>query len=275
MSDGVLGRRSAPLIVGLAALWLALPVCISAQGQIGPAVVAPPTAPPIVARVGAPFDLSGYWVAVVTEDWRYRMVTPDKGDFPGLPLNPEGRRVADSWDPAKDVASGNQCKSYGAAAIMRVPTRLHITWDNDTTLRIDTDAGMQTRIFHFGSAPLSGAPSWQGYSVADWEGLRPRGFVLPVVAGSGGPARPPQEGYLKVITTQLKPGYLRKNGVPYSANAVVEEYFDSFTEPNGDTWLVVTTIVTDPTYLVQPFIVSSQYKKTDASGWHPTPCEAK
>jgi hypothetical protein len=157
---------------------------------------------------------------------------------------------------------------------MRVPTRLHITWDNDTTLRIDTDAGMQTRIFHFGSAPPSGAPSWQGYSVADWEGLRPRGFVLPVVAGTGA-ARPAQEGYLKVITTQLKPGYLRKNGVPYSANAVVEEYFDSFTEPNGDTWLVVTTIVTDPTYLVQPFIVSSHYKKTDASGWHPTPCEAK
>lgn len=265
-------RKYGVTVLGMvAALLLVGPVRTSAQFPPGP----PPEH--LTPRANAPIDLTGYWVAVVTEDWRYRMVTPAKGDFPGVPVNDDGRKLADMWDPAKDVASGNQCKSYGAAAIMRVPTRLHITWDNDTTLRLQTDAGTQTRVFHFdGTPPPGGAPQLQGYSVASWEGLRPRGFVLPVVAGSGTGARPGQEGYLKVITTELRPGYLRKNGVPYSDKTSVEEYFDSFKEPNGDTWLVVTAIVTDPVYLNGSYITSSQFKKLpDASGWNPTPCEAK
>jgi hypothetical protein len=74
----------------------------------------------------------------------------------------------------------------------------------------------------------------------------------------------------------MLPGYLRKNGVPYGANASVEENFDSFKTPNGDQWLVVTTIVTDPQYLTQPFITSTHFKKLpDAAGWNPTPCDAK
>ncbi len=105
---------------------------------------------PPSAKSAAPVDLTGYWVSVVTEDWRYRMVTPMKGDYPSIPLNAEGKRVADSWDPAKDEAAGNQCKSYGAGNVMRVPERLRITWQDDNTMRIDTDAGQQTRIFHFG-----------------------------------------------------------------------------------------------------------------------------
>ena len=60
--------------------------------------------------------------------------------------------MADTWDPAKDEAAGEQCRAYGAANIMRVPGRLHITWQNDTTLRIDTDAGTQTRLIRFGAA---------------------------------------------------------------------------------------------------------------------------
>jgi hypothetical protein len=193
-----------------------------------------------------------------------------------VPLNSEGKRVADTWDPAKDEASGNQCKSYGAAAIMRVPTRLHITWEDDRTLRVDTDAGMQSRRLHFSkSALVGGTPDWQGYSFASWEGLKHGGFVLPTVMGGAGTG-PAPEGYLKVLTIHMRAGYLRKNGVPYSANASVEEYFDSFKEPNGDTWLVVTTIVTDPQYLSEPYITSSHFKKQrDDSGWNPTPCEAK
>lgn len=264
-------RRSALLGAGLALLSFAAPTRVNAQ--IGFA----PTAAPANPHTGAPEDLTGYWVSVVTEDWRYRMITPDKGDYPGIFLTPEGQRIAQSWDPAKDEAAGEQCKSYGAPAIMRVPTRLHVTWDNDTTLRIETDAGKQVRLIHFDSTepPKNEAPSWQGYSVASWEGLRPRGFVIPVVAG-GGAAKPRDEGYLKVITKNLRPGYIRKNGVPYGANTVVEEYFDSFSEPNGDTWLVVTSIVTDPQYLAQSYLTSSQFKKLpDASGWNPTPCEAK
>ena len=87
---------------------------------------APP--PPKTAREGAPVDLTGYWVSVVTEDWRWRMVTPIKGDFASIPLNAEGRKVGLAWDPAKDETAGEQCKAYGAAAIMRMPGRLHITW---------------------------------------------------------------------------------------------------------------------------------------------------
>jgi hypothetical protein len=264
-------KSALPLCCLLAMVSLAMPKSVGAQiGLV-------PTATTADAKTDAPFDLSGYWVSVVTEDWRYRMITPDKGDFPGIFLTPAGTSIAKAWDPAKDEASGEACRSYGAGAIMRVPTRLHITWDDNKTLRVETDAGKQTRIFHFGNAtpPKSETPSWQGYSAASWEGLRPRGFVLPVVAGSGN-ARPREEGYMKIVTTQLRPGYVRKNGVPYGDKAVVEEYFDSFTEANGDTWLIVTANVTDPQYLAQSYLTSSQFKKLpDATGWNPTPCAAK
>jgi hypothetical protein len=245
------------------------------QRNTGPNPFAPPPAPKINPRTQGPMDLSGYWVAIVTEDWRYRMLTPDKGDYPGLPLNAAGRAIANSWDPDKDAADGNACKSYGAGAIMRVPMRLHITWVDDNTLKVETDAGEQTRVFHFYSDGPAGAPPLlQGYSVATYEGMRPRGFVVPVAAGANG-AHNNQEGYMKVVTTDLKPGYLRKNGVPYGTKATVEETFDTFTEA-GLTWLIVTTVVTDPEYLDQSFITSSQFKKqADATGWNPTPCSAK
>ena len=188
------------------------------------------------------------------------------GGVPGQPLNAEARKVADAWDPAKDEAEGNQCKAYGAPAVMRIPGRLHITWDNDTTLHIDTDAGEQSRLFHFGGSPPKDAEqSWQGYSVAQWE--------YAAASDGRGAAR---TGDLKVITTNLKPGYLRKNGVPYSANAVVNEYYDLHAAPNGDTWIVVTTEVVDPQYLSTPFITSTHFKKQpDSSGWMPEPCAAR
>ncbi len=263
-------RRTAPLLALLAPLWLAAPALTFAQFG-----AAPPPAP-VDPRASAPQDFTGYWVAVVSEDWRFRMITPDKGDFAGVPLNPAGRKVADEWDPRRDEANGEQCRSYGAAAIMRVPERLHITWADDKTLRVETDAGEQVRLLHFGgSPPPSATPSWQGYSVADWEGLRPRTFVGAVRGGLGATRAEPA-GYLEVETTQLRPGYLRKNGVPYGPQTRVLEYFDGFEEPNGDRWLVVTTIVTDPEYLAQPFVTSSHFKKIpDASGWRPTPCEAQ
>jgi len=244
---------------------------------IGPALTGaqmPPSSAVKSPRAVAPIDLSGYWVSVVTEDWRFRMIVPDKGDYASVPLNPEGRKAADGWDPAKDQATGNACRSYGAAAIMRVPGRLHIDWENEATLRIDTDSGTQTRLLHFGGSPSPGAEqTWQGYSVAEWEGMR-GGFLNPYTGQHAGPSQQP-EGYLKVVTTRMRPGYLRKNGVPYSENAVLEEYVDSFHEGNGDTWLVVTTIVKDPQYLLRPFVTSTHFKKlASPSGWDPTECQA-
>lgn len=284
-------RRTAALLLGLvaAAPVLAQRAAAPRSGRGAPVRAAAPAD----ARALAPLDMTGYWVSLVTEDWRFRMLTPDKGDFPGVPLNPAGIALANRWDPAHDEASGEQCKAYGAAAIMRVPTRLHISWVDGNTLRIDTDAGEQTRTLHFVSAPAGepspdwastslasqipqATPSWQGYSVADWEGLRPRGTFITVVRGVGGAQGHEPEGYLRVITTHLKPGYLRKNGVPYGPETSLEEYFDGFKEPNGDQWLIVTTIVNDPEYLAQPFVTSSQFKKEpDGSRWRPTPCEAR
>jgi hypothetical protein len=232
-------------------------------------------APPPTARAAAPADLTGYWVSVVSEDWRWRMVTPARGDFASIPLNAEGRRVGLLWDPAKDEAAGEQCKAYGAGAIMRRPGRLHITWQDDNTLRIDADEGSQTRLLHFDRKPSeNGTPSWQGYSTANWE-KPPRGPGTPA-PGLGAVRQGLQGRALEVVTTQLRPGYLRKNGPPYSANAVVREFYDLFTERNGDTWFVVTTVVEDPTYLMEPFVTSSNFKKqADGTGFNPTPCSAR
>jgi len=263
MNSRVPKGRIAPVFGAAAALLIALPGGLWAQaGRGGP----PP--PPLTPKANAPEDLTGYWVAIVTEDWRFRMVTPAKGDYASVPLNPEGRKVADTWDPAKDEAAHEQCKSYGAPAIMRVPGRLHITWPDENTLKVETDAGTQTRIFHFGGkAPDNEAPSLQGYSVASWEGPPP---------GRGAPRGPMKAGSLKVVTSHLKPGYLRKNGVPYSANAMLTEYYSRTNESNGDSWLIVTTIVDDPMYLQQPFITSTHFKlQPNANGWMPSACEAK
>ena len=234
-----------------------------------------PKGPPPTPKAAAPVDFTGYWVSVVTEDWRWRMVTPIKGDFAGIPLTPEGRKLGESWDPAKDEASGNQCRAYGAPALMRIPGRVHITWQDDTTLRIDTDAGTQTRLLHFGGKPAANEQaSWQGYSEAQWE--KPlRGSGLPL-AGLGATREGANGRSLEVVTTHLRPGYLRKNGPPYSANAVLKEFFDLSNERNGDIWFVVTTIVEDPQYLSEPFVTSTNFKKeSDGAKWSPTPCSAR
>ncbi|HTR39601.1 MAG TPA: hypothetical protein VMH80_27195 [Bryobacteraceae bacterium] len=222
-----------------------------------------PPPPPKDPKVAAPIDLTGYWVSIITEDWRYRMVTPRQGDYQSVPMTPAAIKIADTWDPAKDEAAGDQCKSYGAPALLREPEHLHITWQDDNTLRMDTDAGKQTRLFHFGDwKPKDDAHTLQGDSVAEWDFQRDG----PKTVG----------GSLKVTTTHLKAGYLRKNGVPYSESAELSEYYDMLRERNGDQLLVVTITVTDPTYLREPFIISSQFKKLAGNtGWKPTDCSSR
>jgi hypothetical protein len=241
------------------ALALVLAAAQPAFAQRGAGRGGPPAAP----REAAALDLTGYWVSVITEDWKYRMVTPKNGVFDSLPLNGEARKIGTSWDPAKDEAAGEACRAYTAANVMRLPGRLHITWSDATTLQIDTDAGTQTRLLRFGSATAAAAePSWQGSSVAQWE----------YAPGRGSPRR----GNLKVVTTNLRAGYVRKNGAPHSDKAVVTEYFDLNTIPNGDTWLTITTKVDDPVYFTRPYITTTDFKKLpSAAGWNPTPCSAK
>jgi hypothetical protein len=233
---------------------------------------APPRpAPPRTGQAAAPIDLTGYWVSQIVDEWRFR-VTPRKGDIEYLPINAEARKVAMAWDPDKDSAGGAQCKAYGAVGVMQRPGRLHVSWKDENTLQIDADAGTQTRLLHFGQAPapaptLTGDPTWQGYSVAQWQVRNP---------GRGAAPAPPRDGSLKVVTTKMKPGYIRKNGVPYSENAVLTEYMNILTGQQGDVYLSVTASVEDPAYLNQPFLRTYIFKKAaDASGWDPTPCWPK
>jgi hypothetical protein len=263
-------HRSGPALrMSLCVALLLAPAVLEAQqgrgqgaGRGGPG--GPP--PAANARAQAPYDISGYWVSMVTDDWRYRMLTPPKGNADYIPVNAEARKVMDSWDPAKDEASGEACRGYGAGGIMRLPGRLHITWENDNTLKMETDTGTQTRRFVFGAASLAGEPSWQGSSTARW-------MFPPGARGRG--AEPQQNGQLVVTTAGLRPGYLRKNGIPYSANATVTEYYIRLVD-EGQEYLAVTTMVDDPQYLAQPYIKTYQFKKQrDASGWNPTACVAK
>lgn len=231
-------------------------------GQPASAQFGPPPGPVGPARDIAPWDITGQWVAIVTEDWRFRMVTPPKNDYPGLPLNAAARAVADAWDPARDEAQGNACAYFGAGAIMRIPGRLRISWEDDSTLEIETDAGRQTRTLRFGATPGAARErSWQGQSVAEWE-LHAAGF-----------REPPANGDIKVVTTGMRAGYLRMNGVPYSENAVLTEYFDLLTQHDGSEWLVVLSVLDDPTYFTTPVITSTNFRRqSDRSGWDPMPC---
>jgi hypothetical protein len=235
-----------------------------AQGQRGGGT--PAQTPRAAARV----DFTGYWVSLVTEDWRHRMFTPPKGDYISVPISAAGKAKADAWDPAKDEAAGEQCKAYGAAGVMRLPTRLRITWQDDSTLKIETDTGSQTRLLHF-DGPKGEGGDWQGVSVAQWDYPQ-----SPIPARGRGPAGAAAGGSLKVVTTRLRPGYLRKNGVPYGPNTVLTEYFDRFDVPGGESLLVVSQEVVDPENLATPYWTSTHFKRqSDASGWNPTPCSAR
>ena len=249
-----------PNVCAVAALTTVLLVPATVFGQAGRG------APPSTPRAAATTDLTGYWVSVVTEDWLYRMVTPAKGDRRNVPLNAAGIAATNAWDPAKDEADGAQCKAYGAVGAMRQPGRLHITWADDNTLKVETEAGTQTRLLRFAGLAPSGEPTWQGESVANWE--YPGGRI------GRGPV--PQNGALKVVTRRMRPGYLQKNGVPYSENALLTEYVHRTTEPTGDTWLVVIAVVEDPQYLNGPFVRSSNFKKLpDNAAWEPEACSSR
>ena len=287
------------VVIGL----MGMATSVSAQRGGGGAPQAPAS-----PQAAAPVDLTGYWVAIVNEDWRWRMVTPPKGDYASIQnlMTPEARKLADAWDPATD----GSCLAYGAAGLMRIPTRLNITWENANTLKIETDAGQQTRRLLFDKSTAPGPRSLQGLSIAEWErpgaggrggggggggGGRGDGAAAAAPAAAAGGAAPaggrggaapaagggrgrggdgPRVGNLKVVTTNLSGGWLRKNGVPYSESATVTEYYDRFSV-GRDEWMVVTTLVADPKFLTQEFVTSTHFRREadGAKKWDPTPCK--
>ena len=235
---------------------------------------ATPAPTPKNARAEAPFDPTGYWVSLVTEAWRFRMVVPGKGDYDEIPLSLAGKRLADTFDASAEEAKGQACKAYGAPVLMWLPGHLHISWADDNTLRVDTDAGMQTRLLHFKPAAADAAqpPSLQGLTTAHWVIHGAGGFARRRAAAAGPPA--PRYGYIKATTDHLLPGYLRKNGVPYGGKSThMTEYWEQHTAPDGAQWLIITTMLTDPVYLADPYVFSPTFRKQpDGSKWHPTPC---
>jgi len=225
----------------------------------------PPATPPATPRAAAPIDLTGTWVSLITEEWRWRMTTPPRGDYISLPLSDEGRRVADAWTPAMD----GSCKAYGAGGVMWLPTRLRISWDGDRVLKVETDAGQQTRLLGFDATRAAGSRSLQGFSVAAWEPIGGR----PYARNGTRAGTPAPDGTLKVVTTNLSEGWLRRNGAPYSESTTLTEYWDRVAFPNGDVWLIVTSVVSDPRYLLNDYTTSTHFKReADGSKWKATPC---
>jgi len=302
MSWRLAGRRSlgaaVPVCVAVFALTMAAGRSdVAGQGRAGGPQV------PQTGRALAPVDITGTWVSIVTEDWRWRMVTPPKGDVASIPVNAEGRKAAAAWNLDADNTSGNQCKAYGVGGIMRQPGRIRISWQDDQTLKFEFDAGTQTRLLRFDRSSQPPAErTLQGFSIAQWEGPGVgRGLATadgrpdPRVTGGGLLARelpgggggglrggpPPRQlaqinrgGDLKIVTTNFREGYLRKNGVPYSEQASITEYVHLLpTHPNGDNWLHVVTIVEDPRYLTQPFYTSTSFRKeANDTNFKATPC---
>lgn len=268
-----LERSKTAVRTALAVLALAAAVADPALAQRRNAPPRP--APGQTAQAAAPIDITGHWVSLITDDWVYRMITPAKGDYSYVPLNPEGRRVADTWDPARDTAAGEECKGYAAPAIMRLPSRVHITWQDANTLKLDIDNGMQTRLFRFGNRAPEGPRTWQGWSTAEWEisGNTDRQMVFSDAVTSLGQV--PRQGSLQVDTTHLRAGYLRKNGVPFSEDAFMTEYYNLITEEDGNQYLVIQTYVEDPRYLRAHFVRTMQFKREpDGSRRDPLPCSA-
>ncbi len=232
---------------------------------------------PANARAGAAFDAVGYWAALIVQNWRFRMIVPGRGEYRDVPINRAAKAFADAWDPAAEEAAGKQCEAYGAAALMRQPTRLRIGWQDQDTLQVDTDNGMQTRTLHF-KDPAEGTqiqPSWQGYSRARWQRW------MPPPAFFSGPFDETDNthpyGGLRVDTDHLLAGLLRKNGVPYSERASMREYWQVHRdEPDGDSWMTIATTVQDPVYLTSPYTYNVVFKReSDGSKWDPTPCSLR
>lgn len=254
---------------------------LAAAGMVGGLLFAPtslwaqapaaPAARPMAAERAAPIDLKGYWVSLITQNWRYRMLVPGPGEYADIPINEKAKQVADAWKAGPDEAAGKQCEAYGGAVLMRNPERLHISWLDPETLRVDTDAGMQTRLLHFKPAApgTTMAASLQGYSLAKWVMPGGGGFLAAAAPAANGR----HYGSLQVDTNHLQPGLLRKNGVPYGADTTMTEWWDLRSEPQGDQWLSISTTVTDPEYLQGPYIYVSVFQKEpDGSKWDPEPC---
>ena len=229
------------------------------------------------------------------------MVTPPNGaTWPSVPVNAEGARWRPAWNLAADNAAGNQCKAFGVGGIMRQPGRIRISWQDDSTLKMEFDAGTQTRLLHFDRAAQPPARRRHGRASprrVGRPGRRSRPGEAPRgsgrrrrrAAGAGRRRRracaaarrrdggvDQRGGDIKVVDDELpRRATCGRTACPYSEQATITEYFHRLpTHPNGDSWLNVVTIVEDPRYLTQPFYTSTNFRlEANDSLFNPTPCQ--
>jgi len=252
------------------ALLLVTPSALLAQGGRGGGGQRGGPPPAQSAKAAAPVDLTGYWVSIVTEDWIERM-SPDSP-----PSGTGGARGLARAPAVTPPPNGEQCRVYAAGGSLRVPTRLNITWLDDNTLKVQMDAGNQTRLLHFvPETPRPAEKTLQGYSVATWElggggGRGGRGGPPGGPGAAAAPAPAPRWGSLNVVTTNLSGGYLLSSRSLYSDNAVLTEYFSHHADFAQDYFTVTAQIQDGPVTRV----TSSTFKKEpDGSKFSPGPCE--
>lgn len=185
-------------------------------------------------------DLSGMWGQRFHEDLPERGGGPEIGDYTGLPVNDAARLRADTWDADKWTVPERQCEPHPADYGPRGPASLRIWSVVDpisqevTEWHVTVMWQLQERIIYMDGRPhpSPNAPhTWQGFSTGEWEG-----------------------DMLKVTTTHLKEGWVRRNGLPRSDQAVLTEYFI-----RNDDYLTLVTAVDDPVYLTEPLVRTSDW----------------
>lgn len=197
-----------------------------------------PLAAAAQTRVG--FNMTGMWTAMYHEDELERTDPGSPaGDYLGMPINDEARLRADTWDADLVSVLEHQCIPHSAIYAMRAPSNLKISTIDDpasgqiVAFIVDgTYTGPRTIWMDGRPHPSEfAAHTWSGFSTGAWEG-----------------------DTLRVETTHLKAGYLRRNGVMFSDQAVLTEFFDLH-----DKYLTLTSIVEDPVYLTEPLVRSESW----------------
>jgi hypothetical protein len=185
-------------------------------------------------------DLAGGWIAKPHEDLPERGQGPEIGDYTGMPINDAARMKADAWDSQRWEMIEHECTEHPADYGPRGPANMRVWADMDPftkgirTWHMELMYMLPLRSFYMDGRPHPSkyAPhTWQGFSTAEWEGDK-----------------------LKVTTTHLKEGWIRRNGLPRSEVATLVEFYIRHHDV-----LTVVTHVKDPIYLTEPFIRTSSW----------------
>ena len=208
----------------------------------------------ITPAAQAEIDLSGNWTIIYHEDWIEIGTGPDIADFTGLPLTKQAAALAMNWHASLVNVPERQC--------LQLPMEYTNRWSN-TRIWKDVDSQSQELLAY------RLRKAWGGMDRTIYMAKQPRpprgavhtfaGFSLGEIDGEK----------LKVVTTHLKEGYSRRNGVPRSDRATITEHFIR----HGNV-LTISTIIEDPVYLTEPLVVSTSYDYAPNTRIGPYICES-